>query len=365
MIVKFSTSAIMQTMDFVTFAKETKPLISEALLAYLTSQPMLTKVSPWGEDLRGRLKKFITQGKMLRGTLVILGNKMFGGNGDQAVPAAASLELFHTSFLIHDDIMDQDELRRGLKTFFKQYQNLSQKQGLSNFLHTGESLGICAGDIGFFLGFNLLNTVVVDSEIKQELTQKICNELVLVCLGQMQDVALGANNTLPTEEEILNVYRYKTARYTFSLPLMVGAMLAGAKEEDLQNIEKAGVALGLIFQIKDDELGIFGTEKEIGKPIGSDIREGKKTLYYLYLLQLADVSQKNLLTRIFGNKDLQAEDIIFVQKIILELGIKEKIRQRIADLSREYTAAYESINIAKEYKNLLQGLFEYTIKRTS
>lgn len=352
-------------MEFSTFVKESKPLIEKNILNYLNTQPILTSVSPWGEDFRERIKAIAAQGKMIRGILVLLGYRMFGGADEKALPLASALELFHTSLLIHDDIMDQDELRRGQKTLYKQYQDLAKNRGLTNSSRTGESLGICAGDLGFFLGFDLLSTVDATPDIKQKLQRSISHELTLVGLGQIQDVALGASTATPTEEEILNVYRFKTARYTFSLPLMIGAMLAGADEKQLNTIEKAGETLGIIFQIKDDELGIFGNEKQTGKPVGSDLREGKKTLYYLYLSQIPDPTAQHKLAAILGNKNIGDNEIAFIQQIITEHHINDKIIAYVERLSKKYTAEYESLLIHDNDKKIFQELLDYTTGRSS
>jgi len=352
-------------MDFLTFTTESKLLIEKNTLEYLTTQPMLSKVAPWGEDFRHRLKRFVTQGKMMRGTLALLGYKLFGGSDYRAIPLASSLELFHTSFLIHDDIMDQDELRRGQQTLYKQYQDLAENRGLTSSSRTGESLGICAGDLGFFLGFDLLSTVDATPHIQQKILRSISHELTLVGLGQMQDVALGASTATPTEEEILDVYRYKTARYTFSLPLMIGAMLAGADEKQVTTIENVGETLGIIFQIKDDELGIFGNEKQTGKPVGADLREGKKTLYYLYLSQIPDPAVQHKLTAILGNKNIGNNEIAFVQHIITKHHIDDKIKAYTERLSKKYAAEYESLPIHDNDKKIFQELLDFTTGRSS
>ncbi len=326
---------------------------------------MLMKLQPWGVDVQQKLTNIVTQGKMIRGILVLLGYTLNGGSDTRAVPIASAIELFHTSLLIHDDIMDQDTLRRGMKTISALYQEHAATNNMVDPKRTGESLGICTGDLGFFLGYELLNTTEATPEIKQQLFKMISNELILVGLGQMQDVALGAGMTTPTEEEILNVYRYKTARYTFSLPLMLGALLGGAETKQLRSLEQAGEALGLIFQIKDDELGIFGDKKTTGKPIGSDIREGKKTLYRLYLESISDSQTRQKLSAIFGNKHLHETDIAYIQSLISEKGISDKITTHVMNLTADFHSACKELHLEDEQKKLLEDLYLTITKRNS
>jgi geranylgeranyl diphosphate synthase type I len=352
-------------MDFSSFATDAKPQIKTHLLSYLETHSILSTMHPWGKDVQQRLSDVVTQGKMIRGILVLLGYRLFGGTEATAVPVASALELFHTSLLIHDDIMDQDSLRRGMKTISAQYQEHAATNTMIDPKRTGESLGICAGDLGFFLGFELVNTLDTTPELKQKLLKIISNELILVGLGQMQDIALGAKTAMPTEEEILTVYRYKTARYTFSLPLMLGALLAGADTKQLHLLELAGEALGLIFQIKDDELGIFGDEKMTGKPIGSDIREGKKTLYRLYLETTADTHTKQHLSTLFGKKHLTDEDLTLIRTRINEKKIPEKITSRVQSLAADFHSACRELEIAEPQKKLLDSLYFFITKRNS
>ncbi len=245
------------------FFSKNKSLIIQFLRKFFAHQQIeLAKVNTWGADITERYRTFTLGGKMIRGCLTILGYEMFTNqSSDEVVKTAAAMEIFQSALLIHDDIMDRDTMRRGAKTIFAQY-------GESHF---GESMGICAGDIGFFWGFSLLAQVNVDPNIKTAILSTIAAELTKVGVAQMQDVALGYDEITPNEKTILNLYRYKTARYTFSLPLMVGAMLAGQSDKTVKTLEALGEDLGIIFQLKDDQLDAE-----------SDLREGKKTLVGLY-----------------------------------------------------------------------------------
>ncbi len=272
---------------------------------FIKKQKELSSVNVWGSDVCKRYLTFALQGKMIRGCLIILGFEMFGKKAtEDVVKAAAAMELFQSALLIHDDIMDHDTMRRGQRTIFAQY-------GVNHF---GESMGMCAGDIGFFFAFELLADM---SQQKYAILPLICRELVKVGVAQMQDVSVGNQKEIPSEADILNLYRYKTARYTFSLPLMVGAILAGQSEATINILEKLGEDLGIMFQLKDDELDFE-----------SDQREGKKTLLWLYQ------------------------------------GNRSKVDDRMATLAKEAKGLIAKLPVDAPGARMLGELLEYNIHRT-
>ncbi|NPV02018.1 MAG: polyprenyl synthetase family protein [Brevinematales bacterium] len=322
----------------------------------------------WGEDTARRLLEFTSRGKMIRGGLVILSESFFSEvSSADAVKAAGALEIFQSAFLIHDDIMDGDLYRRGEKTVFNQYTAMSRDEGIAAPERMGESLGICAGDLAFFAGFDILTSMEADPALKNRLISLCAEEYFKVGLAQMNDVYLGGSGREFTEEDILNVYRYKTARYTFSLPFMIGAILSGADTETMKNLESIGEIMGIIFQIKDDELGIFSSDSELGKPVGSDIRENKKTIYYYYIMETArnreDKAVLERLERIFGNPDIGRDEIEFVREFVTAAGIRERADGKIAQYSRDIEQAINSTNLNKKSTGLLETLLKYSIER--
>lgn len=186
-------------------------------------------INSWGPEATKQLSDFATAGKGIRGSLALFSYSAFSGKKDiaPALPLAAALELFHAGFLIHDDIMDNDALRRGKPS-----------------LHTqvGEAVAICMGDLAFFLGYKAIAGLPVQAYVSEELAK--------ATVAQMEDVSQKE----PTSDDVLRLYRFKTARYTFSLPLVAGAMLAEADPKIIPQLEDLGESLGLLFQIRDDEL---------------------------------------------------------------------------------------------------------------
>ncbi len=297
--------------------------INEYLMAFLAQQRQgLAPVNRWGEDVVSKMEQFAGQGKVLRGSLVLLTAELYGRKVDEAgLAMAAAIELMHASLLVHDDIMDNDRLRRGQPTIFAQYENSEVGQKSLNPLVFGQALGTCFGDLGFFMAWQLISR---SGELSVELSDLFGREMSAVCLAQMEDVAAGLADEELTEEQIIEIYRFKTARYTFSLPLMCGAVLAGQSAEVLQKLERLGECLGLMFQLKDDELGIFGDTKQTGKPVGSDISENKKTLWRLWLLNATDEPE---LRDLFGRIDLTEADMGLVRTEIERTGVRAKAQQ--------------------------------------
>jgi geranylgeranyl diphosphate synthase type I len=227
----------------------------------------------------------------------------------------------------------------------------------------GEALGICAGDIGYFLAYEILSETVVDGRLKTKVMSLFSRELTQVAVAQMRDVRRGAENTTVSIDEILRLYTYKTARYTFSLPLMAGAIVANRDHGDISLLEAVGTSLGVLFQIKDDELGILGNAEILGKPIDSDIREGKKTLYYHFLMTDPENRQLERTRAIYGNDEIDEGDLSFIRERIKKLDIQAKIDDISRQLTSKATADIAALQADSKAKQILVGLLDYNAHR--
>ena len=177
------------------------------------------------------------------------------------------MELFRTGLLVHDDIMDRDTLRRGMPTIHASYSTELEREGVAESGRIGEALGICAGDACYFEAFAQLARALAGNPRGGEI-QAFCAEILSeVVVAQMADVRWGASGGEPSEEDILAMYRCKTARYSFSLPLAAGALSAAADAGAALAgpLTALGERLGILFQLRDDELGLFGDESATGK----------------------------------------------------------------------------------------------------
>jgi geranylgeranyl diphosphate synthase, type I len=270
----------------------------------------LGTINAWARDALTRIDAFVATGKCVRGSLVCFAHDAYRGTlKASALNVAAALELFHSGFLIHDDIMDRDKLRRGNTAVYAQYEQLKDLRDAGHF---GTSMGINAGDLCFFLGFELLAPF-------SGLAARASSEFAQVVVGQMQDIA-GSQMKKPLDTAaILSVYRYKTARYTFSFPLSAGAGLAQANPEQITLLTHLGEQLGFLFQIRDDELNAQASSAKTGKSVGSDVRNQTQTLL-----------------RILNPKKLTQMKKRFVEdthKIISQLSISDAHKQELVTLT--------------------------------
>lgn len=348
------------------YLAKNKKLVNNYLYSFLDEKEKeLQEINRWGKDVPKRLKGFVGQGKAIRANMIILCSEMYGEKVSRdVIKTAAAIELYHSALLIHDDIVDQDKKRRGMKTVFAQYEDLGKKAKTKDAYHFGESLGICTGDIAFFWGFEIISGLKKDEKTKIKLINLYAKELVLVGLGEMQDIYLGSIDKGVSKKHVYNVHLYKAARYTFSLPLMIGALLAGKKGKTLDKLAKIGEFIGLIFQIKDDELGLFGDEDKLGKPIGSDIKEGKKTLYHFYLMEKVNKKEKDKLTKIFGNQKITKNDVKLVRTLVKKYKIDEKIDQEVSSIYKKAKKLIKNLKTENKYKKILLQILEYNLKRS-
>jgi geranylgeranyl diphosphate synthase type I len=190
-------------------------------------------------------------------------------------------------------------------------------------------------------------------------------EFGLVGLGQMRDVEAGSSRRTPSERGILDTYRFKTARYSFSLPIALGWILGGGRSSELPVLRGLGEDLGLIFQIKDDELGLFGSPKATGKPVGSDVRQGKKTLYAVRLMERAAGPDRARIGGIFGRTDAPDADILFIRDLAERLGIREEVRRIMAGLGRRAAASIRSLAVDDRRREALLGVLAHGLSRRS
>lgn len=237
----------------------------------------LSEVNTWGSEVLARLHPFIVSGKSIRGCLVVYIYSLF----QEKIPpyvldVAASLEFFQSGLLIHDDIMDDDETRRGLPSMFIQYEALAKNDRAAQPRRFGISMAISAADLCYFAGYQLLKSIP-DTYLSR-IISLVSGELSAVTIAQMQDVAGSHLRKRFSKDDILSLYRYKTSRYSFTLPMMLAAIIADTDASTLHRLEQLGETWGLLYQIRDDELAVSGDTGVTGKPVGSDKNNSKQTL---------------------------------------------------------------------------------------
>ncbi len=354
-------------MTFEAYFDRARTRLCGDLAAFLASKSgEVARLRPWGRDVLSRLGTFTRKGKMIRGGLVALGYDMAGGRaGAAAVRAGTAFELIQSGLLIHDDIIDRDPRRRGGPSVHEQYARRAPGPGRDAASHFGTSMAICAGEIAIFLAFEAVAGLPGPPKRAAAVQKLFAAEFGLVGLGQMLDVEAGLSRELRPEREILNIYRYKTARYSFYLPLAAGWTLAGGRRRELLALERLGEDLGLVFQIKDDELGLFGKARTTGKPVGSDIRQGKRTLYAAGLFGRAIGPERERLAAVFGRPGATEADIEFVRELAQRLGVRQDVQQTMIRLGRRAGGCIQALPIREKHRQTLQGLLAYSLTRRS
>ncbi len=309
------------------------------------------------------LESFALRGKLIRGTLFLLMCEAFGTKiNRETLNIACAIEIMHSSLLIQDDVIDNDLTRRGAKTIFAHYSDEGERIGAFDAYHYGISTAIVAADVAFFFAIELISSF--NSPSLSALLKYYAHEVYLVSLAESADSIFGQTSIEPAKEDIYAVYKYKTARYTFSLPFEMAAIVSGGKGGQQKELGSLGELAGIIFQLKDDEIGLFGDEALIGKPVGSDIRENKKTLIRALLYEHADESDRQVLDTCFGNTKGGNDQTEIVRNIYKKYKIGNYIDKEIQQLMDRVWEMYNRLEIDAEYKSLVKELLEFNLSRS-
>lgn len=342
-------------MDFKSYLKSSAGEVEKELKIFLSKWSReVESVSPKLVELNKAFIQANEGGKRIRGVLVKLGYELAGGkNIEEILKPAAAFEIFQTSILSHDDIVDLSPLRRGKQTLYK---------ALGGD-HYGISQALSLGDVGYFLAINLISESRFPEKEKNLALSVFTEAMLKTGLGQILDIELPHLKELKKEVDVLAVFRLKTAHYTLIGPLKLGAVLGGADEKILDEIAQFGEALGIAFQIQDDILGVFGDEETLGKSVTSDIEEGKNTLLIVQALKKASPEQNKILEKYYGQGKIGTKGLAQIKKVFLETGALEYSKKRAGKLVEEAKKIIEKMKISGEYKNLLSEMADFLVKR--
>ena len=311
------------------------------------------------------LKNFtLNSGKRIRPILFYFGYILAGGkNKTEALKTSIAIELAHSYLLIHDDIIDQDDIRRGdLSMHYKYEKEHKSRVKNSNLKHFGISMGIIVGDLASTFGYEILINSDFSLDLKIKAISKLNYIIANTIAGEALDVILAEYPNVKIDR-VFEMQKYKTAKYTIEGPLHLGAILAGADEKFLESLSKFAVPVGIAFQIQDDIIGIFGDEKKIGKPVGSDIKEGKKTFLISKAMEKADDDQKNILNSALGNENISIEDVDKVRNIIIKTGSLEFSKAKAQELINDAKKSLNDSDISEENKKFLCDLADFIAGR--
>jgi len=353
-------------MDTRTELKKFKIELEKVLFKYLNGQiKKSTKVSPQVKVLMEEVQNMTMRGgKRIRAALFYYSYLAHDGeNKKEALKVSMAMELMQTFLLIHDDIIDNDSLRRGGLTAHKSFEKIADEldKKVDKRLF-GISGALLAGDLACAMS----NEIIADSEFESINIVRALKEFnsvyALEFYGEFLDIYSEAQNEIK-EKDIILIHKLKTVPYTFSCPIKMGAILAGADEEKLKKLDAYIVSLGVAFQIQDDILGMFGSEEKLGKSTFSDLREGKKTLLILDAMKYADPKQKKIITKNLGNSAVGLSELEQVRKIVVETGALDRSKKLVEKYIKKAIKSIESSGMKKESKDFFIGVARYMAER--
>ncbi len=301
-------------------------------------------------------------GKRARSSLFIMGylgyrkKEPFG-----LYQSAASLELLHNFLLIHDDIIDKAALRKGQPTIHTSLERFLKNYPKVKF--SGSDLSIIIGDIIYSLAINLFLSIKVKETYKEKALDKFSEIVTYTGAGQFIEILYGIKGIRKMKlPEILKIYDLKSAQYTFSYPLVLGATLAGAEAQETNRLFEYGIQAGRAFQIKDDILDMFGKEKNTGKPGFTDIKEAKKTILLFYAFRKSSAKDKLAIEKILKKAAPSQSDCLKIREIVERSGALKNAREQIELSLGKAKEISRSMNMAPQYRKILN---QYTEKLLS
>lgn len=282
----------------------------------------------------------LRKGKRLRPLLLILSYKGYLPANKRISPslynASTCIELLHNFMLIHDDIIDRSDLRRGKPTLHKILGKIVKDADQEKL---GTDLGIIAGDIVYAMAIDAFLSIKEAPDRKERALKYFIQTAAFTAMGEFIDTVHGVDKLANVrEKDVFLNYTLKTARYTFDCPLVSGAILAGAPARDIRKLSELGISIGQAFQIQDDIIGIFDSEKNIGKSVLSDLAESKKTLLVCHAFRSLKGKKRKEFLHYFNKDRKTYQDLIAVRRIFLETQSLayslEQVKTRLGKTSR-------------------------------
>ncbi|GAA1445583.1 polyprenyl synthetase family protein [Nocardiopsis tropica] len=322
-----------------------------------------------GEELApamDALEAMLSGGKRLRPTFCYWGWRGAGGAADdeRLIRAAASLEYLQACALIHDDVIDNSDTRRGLPATHKRLAGLHADQGWGG---DGDGFGrgaaILIGDLCLVWSDEMYQASGFPPEVLQEGRRPFDAMRTEVMAGQYLDTLEQVRST-STREAALRVMRYKSAKYTVERPLHLGAALAGRYEELAGVYTDYGLPLGVAFQLRDDVLGVFGDPSTTGKPAGDDLREGKRTLIVAETLARTGAADGERFASLLGDPDLSVDAVEWMCGLIEGSGALRACEDLVEEYAGQAVAALDSPELDADAREPLRALVVAATART-
>src|SRR6478609_1989272 len=281
----------------------------------------------------------LTGGKGLRAGFLYWGYRAAGGaDSDALVRLAASMEFFQGAALLHDDVMDRSDTRRGMPSAHRAVASLHRARGWAGDADRfGEGTAILAGDLCLTWCDELYATCGLPADELARGRQLFDSMRTQLMGGQFLDLLESARgwDGLDLDARVASarkVIRFKSAKYTIEHPLLIGALVGGAPDEALGALSDYGLALGEAFQLRDDLLGVFGDPEATGKPAGDDLREGKRTVLVAHALDAASEPDRHLVETLLGRDDLDLAGVESIRSVLVGTGAVDRVEALITEL---------------------------------
>lgn len=302
-------------------------------------------------------------GKRIRPYLIMLSYQAYGGKDvERVLPIAGAWELLHASLLVHDDIIDRDDVRHGVLNIsgkYKQYYGSG-----SDKEHLAYGAALLAGDLLLSGAHESIARADISSDKKNEIQKLLSQALFGVAGGELLDTEAVLEKL--DSVDALKIAQYKTAEYSCEYPIICGAVLADVNVAEQQKLKDMAMSLGIGYQLVDDLLGVFGEQHITGKSNTGDIREKKRTLLIQRTYETLDREGKSKLQALYNQDDVLSEDdIAYVKNLIQQSGAKVKIEQEIALHRKNALDKLRQLEVGVDYRNEYQKLTEKLLSRTS
>lgn len=343
--------------------------VDSVLAAHLAQMTAELDAVGLDEHLMAAMRAATAGGKRLRAAFCYWSWRAHGGDRDDAsvrarvLEVAAALELFQVAALIHDDVMDDSDTRRGQMAAHRRFAELHHSEGWTGpAAPFGNAVAILLGDLALIAADRLFGGIGAE-EPARALFDRMRTEVIA---GQYLDLMSQAQPlTADDEDRARTVIRFKSARYSVEHPLAVGAALAGADGPALAFCREVGLPLGEAFQLRDDLLGVFGDPTATGKPAGDDLRQGKHTVLVARALRSANQADRFRLTRALGRRDLSDDDVAVLRRLLRRSGAVSEVEELIEHLARPALHRLAEAPLAEPGRSMLVNLGQAAIDRTS
>jgi geranylgeranyl diphosphate synthase, type I len=348
-----------------------RPRVQHILDGFLADQrEVLAEMGAELEALVAAAADLLRGGKRLRPAFCYWGWRGAGrDDADPIVAVGAALELFQAAALVHDDLIDGSDTRRGMPAAHRRFASLHAAAGwVGDAAQFGTAAAVLLGDLLFGWSDELVSGCGLDPAALHRARAEYERMRTEVGAGQYLDIlaqAAGPSRPADRVDRARRVIRYKAARYSVERPLLLGGRAGGAGPDLLAAYSDYGLALGAAFQLRDDVLGVFGDPGQTGKPAGDDLREGKQTLLVAFALERADREAAATVDRLLGDPALDSAGVAELRRIIVDTGALARVEAEVAEQVDRARSALARAEVTAEAGQALHALITAATTRTT